>query len=75
MVTAVKEFYRESDSPQLTITLGHYIKQISLLKASMALEKEESRRKKEANDFLEMYSAHGIQEWHLLRIELKDCVL
>lgn len=58
VVAAVKELYRESDSPQLGITLGHYIKQISLLKASMALEEEDDRKKKEANEFQEMYAAH-----------------
>ncbi|XP_078312171.1 uncharacterized protein LOC111134313 isoform X1 [Crassostrea virginica] len=58
VVAAVKTLYRESDSPQLGITLGHYIKQISLLKASIALEEEDERKKKEANEFQEMYAAH-----------------
>lgn len=58
VVSAVKELYRENDSPQLGITLGHYMKQICLLKASMALEEEDDRKKKEANEFQEMYAAH-----------------
>lgn len=58
VVAAVKDLYRENDSPQLGIVLGHYIKQICLLKASMALEEEDDRKKKEANEFLEMYAAH-----------------
>lgn len=58
VVKGVKELFRESDSPQLAKTLGHYIKQISLLKASLALEQENPRNRKEAQEFNEMYQAH-----------------
>jgi hypothetical protein len=53
----VKELFRESDSPQLAKTLCHYVKQISLLKASLALEQENPRKIKEAQEFNEMYQA------------------
>ena len=40
MVAAVTALYRENDSPPLGITLGH-----SLLKASIALDEEDDRKK------------------------------
>ena len=58
VVSAVKDLYRESDSPQLAITLGHYLKQICLLKASLAIQQEDDRKKREANNFLELFAAH-----------------
>ena len=58
VVECVKEVSRESDSPQLAITIGHYLKQIALLKASLGLQTDNARRKKEANDFQELYAAH-----------------
>ena len=58
VVSMVKALSREADSPQLAITVGHYLKQIALLKASIALQREDARKKKEANDFQELYAAH-----------------
>ncbi|WAR09760.1 MYLK-like protein [Mya arenaria] len=55
----VKEMYQEIGSSQLGLNLGHYIKQVSLLKSSMCLRKQNCGRKKEANEFTEMFDA----EW------------
>ncbi|KAH3729262.1 hypothetical protein DPMN_055229 [Dreissena polymorpha] len=55
----VKEMYQEIGSSQLGLNLGHYIKQVSLLKSSMCLRRQDCRRKKEANEFTEMFDA----EW------------
>lgn len=60
VVTAVKDLYRESNSPQLAISLGNYLKQITLLKASLAIQEENDRKKIEANNFLEMHAAHWL---------------
>lgn len=57
VVQAVKELYKEANSPQLGLTLGHYIKQVSLLKGSVALQLEDRKMKNEANDFMELYRA------------------
>ncbi|WAR28263.1 KT5AA-like protein [Mya arenaria] len=55
----VKEMYQEIGSSQLGLNLGHYIKQVSLLKSSMCLRRQDCGRKKEANEFTEMFDA----EW------------
>jgi hypothetical protein len=48
----------ESDSPHLAITLGHYIKHISLLKGSLGIQEENEEFVKEARYFSEFYQAH-----------------
>ncbi|XP_052230128.1 uncharacterized protein LOC127844152 isoform X2 [Dreissena polymorpha] len=53
----VKEMYQEIGSSQLGLNLGHYIKQVSLLKSSMCLRRQDCRRKKD--EFTEMFDA----EW------------
>ncbi|XP_052812935.1 uncharacterized protein LOC128240355 isoform X3 [Mya arenaria] len=55
----VKEMYQEIGSSQLGLNLGHYIKQVSLLKSSMCLRRQDCGRKIEANEFTEMFDA----EW------------
>ncbi|KAJ8311543.1 hypothetical protein KUTeg_010898 [Tegillarca granosa] len=57
VVTAVIDLCQES-TPLLAKSLGIYLKQISLLKASLAIHEENDREKLEANDFLEMHAAH-----------------
>ncbi|RUS79500.1 hypothetical protein EGW08_012732 [Elysia chlorotica] len=45
-------------SPNLALTLGHYIKQICQLKKSVALQTEGELKRKEADDFDLLYQAH-----------------
>lgn len=58
VVTAVKELSLEANSPNLALTLGHYVKQICLLKVSSGIMTEDMRKKEDANNFKELYAAH-----------------
>lgn len=58
VVMSVNELSREAGSPNLALTLGHYIKQICLLKGSLAIQTANPRKRQEANDFKELYAAH-----------------
>lgn len=62
VIQAVKDLYREVNSPQLGLTLGHYIKQASLLKASVGLQIEDKKMRNEANDFMELYRAFWVSK-------------
>lgn len=42
----------------MALTLGHYIKHISLLKGSLGIQEENDEFVKEARDFSELYQAH-----------------
>ncbi|KAL4222344.1 hypothetical protein ACF0H5_018382 [Mactra antiquata] len=54
-----KELYQDSGSSQLGISLGHYTKQVSLLKSSLCLRRQDYGRKQDAKEFSEMFDA----EW------------
>lgn len=58
VVDATKSLALECDSPQLALTLGHYIKHIALLKGSIGIQEENTQIVNEARDFKELYSAH-----------------
>jgi hypothetical protein len=54
VVYGVKQLSMEADSPNLALTLGHYLKQINLLKMSIGIQSEDpvkSEQLKEAGDF------------------------
>ena len=56
IVQTVKELGHAT--PNLTLTLGHYIKQICQLKRSLALQNDNEEEKVEAENFDIMYGAH-----------------
>lgn len=56
----VRKLGEESGSPQLAITLGHYVKQVILLKRSLGVQTGDESKVKEARDFLYLYDA----EWN-----------
>ncbi|XP_064637854.1 uncharacterized protein LOC135494033 [Lineus longissimus] len=60
--TRVKMLAQDSDSPQLAIVLGHYIKQCNLLKISISIQTEDDILSKdmenEAERFERLYRAH-----------------
>ena len=58
VVAAVKSLSKSSDSPQFALTAGHYIKQVNLMKISLAIEAEDERMKREAKNFKHMYEAN-----------------
>ncbi|XP_053380135.1 uncharacterized protein LOC128548751 [Mercenaria mercenaria] len=58
VVKAVKELSRQVDSPKLALNLGNYIKQISILKGSLAVDEEDPRKRQEATDFRDHFNAH-----------------
>ncbi|ESO97595.1 hypothetical protein LOTGIDRAFT_228230 [Lottia gigantea] len=59
VVNTVKELSIECNSPNLALTLGHYLKQICLLKISLSIEKgDDPSLKQEASDFQQLYNAH-----------------
>ncbi|KAL5020637.1 hypothetical protein ScPMuIL_002283 [Solemya velum] len=69
VVTAVKSCSKEADSPQLALTLGHYIKQVALLKASVALQKDDPTKKKQPMSLWRCILHNGILRFQLLPIE------
>lgn len=62
VVTGVKELALQSDSPNIALILGHYLKQINLLKLSLGIrcsvKAKSLQMKDEANDFKLLYEAH-----------------
>ncbi|XP_052261565.1 uncharacterized protein LOC127865682 [Dreissena polymorpha] len=58
VLNATKNISLESDSPQLALTIGHYIKHIALLKSSIGVQTEDEQMIKEARHFTELYNAH-----------------
>lgn len=58
VVDATKCLALECDSPQLALTLGHYIKHVALLKGSLGIQTESAQIVTEARDFKELYNAH-----------------
>lgn len=54
----VKMLCLESDSPNIAITLGNYLKQIFLIKISLAIEKGDEEMKKEGEEFERLYQTH-----------------
>lgn len=62
VLRTVKDLYKEANSPQLGLVLGHYIKQLYLLKKSYALQEGNEPMAKEADDFKSMYKAHWNDE-------------
>ena len=58
VVKGVKELSRESESPQLAISLRGHIKQLCLLKESIARRNDNPREKQDAKDFLKDYNTY-----------------
>ena len=56
VVNTVKDM--STHSPNLALTLGHYIKQICQIKQSLALQSEDDTMKKEASGFSLLLGAH-----------------
>ena len=58
VVDAVKDMSIQSNSPSLAIVLGHYIKQLNLLKRTTSYAKEDEISRKESKAFGAAYEAH-----------------
>jgi hypothetical protein len=58
VLNATKNLSLESDSPQLAFNLGHYIKQVALIKSSLGLQTENIQLVNEARYFRELYNVH-----------------
>ena len=58
VVDATKALALECDSPQLALTLGHYVKHIGLLKVNLGIQEDNEECVKEARNFSELYQAH-----------------
>ena len=58
VVEAVKECSLQAESPSIALTLGHYLKQIFLLKLSLGIRTENATMKAEATDFKQLFEAH-----------------
>lgn len=59
IVLAAKDL---SDSPQLTLTLGHYVKQTCMLKMSAAIKTNNPYMRKEAEDVIYLFNAHWLAQ-------------
>jgi len=57
VVNTVNEMSRAAGSPNLALTLGHYLKQMAFLKRSIALDENNASKRSEAKYFLEKYAA------------------
>jgi len=62
----------ECDSTFLAISLGNYLKDIYLLKISLAIRTEDDRMKKEATDFKELYEVHWTAIVSSVKEEIKS---
>ncbi|GFN83295.1 Zinc finger protein 271 [Plakobranchus ocellatus] len=58
VVETVKHLSVECDSPKFATTLGHYLKQLSILKKSLALIAGDEDKHKQASDFDTLFDAH-----------------
>ena len=58
VVDTVKDISKQCDSPKLGTTLGHYLKQISMLKKSLALISNDETKHKQATDFGTLFDTH-----------------
>ena len=58
VVDTVKDISQQCDSPKLGTTLGHYLKQISMLKKSLALISSDETKHKQATDFGTLFDTH-----------------
>ena len=58
VIDGVKALAKETDSPQIALQLGHYLKQIALLKVSVAIQTEKTNDKEEARSFQYLFEAH-----------------
>lgn len=57
VVSAVKELHEETGSSQLVLCLGNILKQVSLMKVGIGLQTSDLRKREEAKEFTEMFSA------------------
>ena len=58
MVDTVNDISKQCDSPKLGTTLGHYLKQISMVKKSLALISGDENMLKQATDFGTLFDTH-----------------
>ena len=58
VVSATKYLALACDSPQLALTLGHYVKQIAFLKVRCGIITGSSECQQEGKDFQYLYEAH-----------------
>ena len=58
VTNATKSLALKSDSPQVALTLGHYIKHVALLKISVGIQEDNSDYIKEGRNFQELYQCH-----------------
>ena len=61
VVSAVRSLSQENNSPQFALTAGHYLKQVNLMKISLAIEGENETLKHDAKNFKHLYEA----SWNL----------
>ena len=58
VIETVKDIAQECDSPKFGTTLGHYLKQLSMLKKSLALVSSDNIKHKQATDFGTLFDTH-----------------
>ena len=58
VVASVKELALDTDSPNIALTLGHYIKQSILLKISLGIEREDKDLIERGQSFKTLYETH-----------------
>ena len=58
VANGVKSLAMKTQSTSLATALGHYIRQIALLKRSLAIEQDDDQSIKEAKNFQAMFDAH-----------------
>jgi hypothetical protein len=75
VVRSVKKMAVDTDSPSLATSLGHYLKQIALLKMTVAIMQNNEGKKKEPKNFLHRFEAHWCNQVAAVanrRIRLRD---
>lgn len=58
VVDAVKALAASTDSPNIALALGHYLKQVCLLKVSVGIQNDNEKMQNESNQFKALYDAH-----------------
>jgi hypothetical protein len=58
VVNATIAISKQSNSPQIALVLGHYVKHLALLKVSMSIQNAQKEDANEARDFQKLYQAH-----------------
>ena len=62
IVDSVKDLSKQVNSPHIALRLGHYLKQLILLKTSKSIEMDDDKMEREAQRFKSLYDAHWNQK-------------